>query len=110
MRQNRVFQVSLLLCCVLQQAYGIGAAAAPLPPVAEADEKMVANCQFLGTVSGASGWAAWAGGRSKAMKSALKKAQLTSFGEPLGQITYLRWPLEKPINAVKLVRRMLNLT
>jgi serine protease Do len=74
MRQNRVIQASLLLCCVLQQTYGIGAVAAPLTSVAEADEKMVANCQFLGTVSGASGWAAWAGGRSRAMKGALKKA------------------------------------
>jgi S1-C subfamily serine protease len=74
MRQNQVVKVSVLLCCVLQQAYGTNPAIADSPPVAEADESMVANCQFLGTVSGLSGWAAWAGGRGRAMKGALKKA------------------------------------
>jgi S1-C subfamily serine protease len=74
MRQNRVVQASVLLCCVLQQAYGINPVIADSPPVAEADENMVANCQFLGTVSGLSGFAAWAGGRRRAMKGALKKA------------------------------------
>jgi serine protease Do len=74
MRQNRVVQASVVICCVLQQVYVINAAIAESPPVAEADERMVANCQFLGTVSGASGFAAWAGGRGRAMKGALKKA------------------------------------
>jgi serine protease Do len=75
MRQNCVVQASVALCCILQQVYGANSAMAASPPVVEADERMVANCQFLGTVRGTNAWGLLGGGRGGAMKVALKKAQ-----------------------------------
>jgi S1-C subfamily serine protease len=75
MRQNCFVQASVVFCCILQQVCGASSAMAASPPVAEADERMVANCQFLGTVRGTNTWGLLGGGEGGAMKGALKKAK-----------------------------------
>lgn len=75
MRQHCVVQASVAFCCMLQQVCGANFAMAANPPVVEADERMVANCQFLGTVRGTNSWGLLGGGEGGAMKGALKKAK-----------------------------------
>jgi serine protease Do len=64
------------LCSLLQLLVAANTSFASSPPasVAEADEKMVGNCAFVGMVDGSSMLASYFGGRKKAMRSALKKA------------------------------------
>lgn len=75
MRQNCVVQASVVFFCIFQQVCRANSAMAARPPVLEADDRMVANCQFLGTVRGTNSWGLLGGGRNGAMKAALKKAQ-----------------------------------
>jgi hypothetical protein len=71
-----MWKVILLASFVSLSLYGCVSASPKAQSIKEADERMIANCEFLGTISSSSGWGGVAreGGLQNAKNDALNKA------------------------------------